>query len=97
MDLDAYLLHDIVAQKSVTAVLHFVNITPTDWGLKRQTVVETTIYGSEFVAAKTVTEQIMDLINTLRYLGVPIMNKTYMIQFPPEMDQNRWRYGLVSW
>ena len=40
---------------------------------------ETTTYGSEFVAAKTPTEQIMDLRNTLRYLGVPIMTKAYML------------------
>ena len=28
--LDANLLHDIVTEKSVTAILHFVNTTPTD-------------------------------------------------------------------
>ena len=39
---------------------------------------ETATYGSEFVAAKTATEQIMHLRNTLRYLGVPIMTKAYM-------------------
>ena len=39
---------------------------------------ETATYGSEFVAAKTATEQIMDLRNTLRYLGVPIMTNAYM-------------------
>ena len=41
---------------------------------------ETATYGSEFVAAKTATEQIMDLRNTVRYLGVPIniMTKAYM-------------------
>ena len=39
---------------------------------------ETATYGSEFVAAKTATEQIMDLRNTLSYLGVPIMNKAYV-------------------
>ena len=74
--LDANLLHDIVTGKSVTAVLHFVNPSPTDWVLKRQATVETAAYGSEFVAAKTGTEQIMDLSNTLRYLHVPIMTKT---------------------
>ena len=35
-------------------------------------------YGSEFVAAKTATEQIMDLTYTLRYLGVPIKSKSYI-------------------
>ena len=44
----------------------------------RQATVETATYGSEFVAAKTATEQIVDLRNTLWYLGVPIMNKAYM-------------------
>ena len=39
---------------------------------------ETTTYGSEFVTAKTATEQIMDLRNTLRYLGVPIMTMAYV-------------------
>ena len=48
--LDANLLHDIVTGKSVTAVLHFVNTTPTDWFFKRQATVETATYGSEFVA-----------------------------------------------
>ena len=76
--LDTNLLHDIVTGKSVTSVLHFVNNTPTDWFSKRQAIVETATYGSEFVAAKTATEQIMYLRNTLRYLGVPIMTKEYM-------------------
>ena len=59
--LDANLLHDIVTGNSVTAVLHCVNPTPTDWFSKRQATVETATYGSELVAANTATEQIMDL------------------------------------
>ena len=39
---------------------------------------ETATYGSEFVAARAATEQIMDLRNTLRYLGAPIKTKDYM-------------------
>ena len=74
----ANLLHDIVIEKSVTAVLHFINTTPIDWYLKRQATVEKATYGSEFVAAKTATEQMMDLRNILKYLGVPIMTKAYM-------------------
>ena len=75
--LDAKLLHDIVTGKSVTAILHFLNTTPTDWFSKRQATVETATYGSELVTAKT-AEQTMDLRNTLRYLEVPIKNKAYM-------------------
>ena len=48
--------------------------------VKRQATVENATYGSEFAAAKTATEQIVDLRNTLRYLGVPIMTKAYMFE-----------------
>ena len=70
--LDANLLQCLVTGTSVTAYLHFCNQTPTDWYSKKQATVETATYGSEFVAAKTATEQIMDLRYTLRYLDVPI-------------------------
>ena len=39
---------------------------------------ETATYGSEFVATRTATEQIVDLRNTLRYLGAHTMTKVYM-------------------
>jgi hypothetical protein len=75
---DANLMHDMITGRSVTAIFHFLNKTPIEWYSKRQATVETATYGSEFVAARTATEQIMDMRNTLRYLGVPIMQKTYM-------------------
>ena len=40
---------------------------------------ETETYGSEFVASKTATEQIIDLRHTLRCLGVPIKTKSYLL------------------
>ena len=52
INLDANLLHDIVKGKSVTAVLYFVNTTPTDLFLKRQATVETATYGSELLLPK---------------------------------------------
>jgi hypothetical protein len=39
---------------------------------------KTATYGSEFVAARTCVEQIIDLRTTLCYLGVPIRDKSYM-------------------
>ena len=39
---------------------------------------ETATYSSEFVAARTCVEQIIDLRNTLRYLGVKVNDKSYM-------------------
>ena len=77
--LDANLLHCMATGASLTACLHFCNHTPTDWYSKKQATVETATYGAEFVAAKTATEQIMDIRYTLRYLGVPIRSKSYIL------------------
>ena len=76
--LDANLLRDLITGRSVTAVIHFFNLTPGDWYSKRQATVENATYGSEFVAAKTATERIVDIRQNLRYLGIPIKSKAYM-------------------
>jgi len=75
---DANLYHDMATGRSVTACLHFVNQTPIDWYSKKQSTVETATYGSEFVAARTCVEQIIDLWLTLRYMGIPLHDKSYM-------------------
>ena len=75
---DANLMHDLLTGRSVTGILHLLNKTPIDWFSKKQATVETATYGSEFVAARTCVEQIIDLRTTLRYLGVPIRGKSYM-------------------
>ena len=75
---DANLFHDALSGRSVTCILHMMNATPIDWYSKKQATVETATYGSEFVAARICVEQIIDLRNTLRYLGVPICEKSYM-------------------
>ena len=41
---------------------------------KRQATVETATYGSEFVASKTATEQIIDLRHTLRQNPKELIN-----------------------
>ena len=76
--MDANLNHCLATGKSLTGCLHFVNKTPVDWYSKKQATVETATYGSEFVAAKTATEHIMDIRQTLRYLGAPIGAKSFL-------------------
>ena len=75
---DANLHHDLATGKAVTAALHFLNQTPIDAYTKRQSTVETATYGYEFVAARTAVDQIIGIRTTLRYLGVPIRDKSYM-------------------
>ena len=76
--MEANLNHCLATGKSLTGCLHFVNKTLVDWYSKKQTTVETATYGSEFVATKTATEQIMAIRQTLRYLGAPIGSKSYL-------------------
>jgi hypothetical protein len=75
---DANLCHDLTTGRAAMGILHLVNQTPIEWFSKRQNTVETATYGSEFVAAKTATEQIMDLRYTLRMLGVPLEGPAWM-------------------
>jgi len=75
---DANLFHDMISGRSVTGVLHLLNMTPVDWYSKLQTTVETATFGSKYVAARTATEQILDLHLTLRYLGVPLDGPSFM-------------------
>jgi len=75
---DANLLHDQITGRSVTAVLHFINKTPFDWFCKRQATVKTATYGSEFTAARVAVDQIIENRIMLRYLGVPVEDKSYM-------------------
>ena len=45
---------------------------------KLQSTVETATFGSEYVAARTCTNQIIDLQQVLRYLGVPVVQRSMM-------------------
>jgi hypothetical protein len=75
---DANLMHDVTTGRSVTGILHLANKTQIEWYSKKQATVETATYGSEFVAAWICVEQITDVCNTLRYLDVPIRDKSFM-------------------
>jgi hypothetical protein len=72
---DANLYHNMVTGRSITAILHFLNQTLMDWYSKKQATVETATFGSEFIAARTTIDQIVDLRTTLRYLGIPIRER----------------------
>ena len=75
---DANLMHDMITGRSVTGIIHFVNQTPFDWYAKKQTTVETATYGSEFNAGRTAVEQIIEHRTALRYLGVPVLDHSFM-------------------
>ena len=75
---DANLAHNFVNGRSLTGVIHLFNQTPVESYSKLQGTVEWATYGSEFNAAKTATEQMLELRLMLRYLGVPVKKQMYL-------------------
>jgi hypothetical protein len=75
---DASLMHDVITGKAVTGTVHLANGTPVMWHSKKQATVETATYGAEFCAGRTCIEQVVDLRNTFRYLGVPVHQTSYV-------------------
>ena len=66
---------DKVTRRSQTGLLLFVNCTPVVWYSKLQNTVETSTFGSEFIAMKTAVEQIEALRYKLMF-GIPIEGST---------------------
>ena len=65
--------------KFITGIIHLLNQTPVKYFCKLQNTVETTTYGSEFVAAKQCAEQVRELQETLKFMGIPIEESAWML------------------
>jgi hypothetical protein len=61
---------------SHTGVLIFVNNAPILWHSKRQNTVESSMFGSEFMALWTAVDMIEGLWYKLRMMGIPLDGKT---------------------
>lgn len=66
----------LVTRRSTTGIVIFVNGAPIVWYSKRQNTIETSTYGSEFVALKIAIEINDGLRYKLRMMGIPIMGPT---------------------
>jgi hypothetical protein len=63
---------NVVTRRSHTGILMFINKAPVIWYSKRQNTVETSTFGSEFVAMRIAKEMIVALRYKLRMFGIPI-------------------------
>mgnify|MGYP003449427917 FL=1 len=77
--IDSGLHHCRVTGKASTGMIQFVNQTPVDWGAWKQSTVESSTYGSEYVAAKTGVDKTIDLQFTLKAMGVPVEEPSWML------------------
>jgi hypothetical protein len=67
---DANLYHCMLTGKSVSGILHLFNKTPVDWFAKKQGTAETATYGSEFVAGRRVTDQVIGKGTSWHYSSI---------------------------
>lgn len=63
---------DAVTRRSRTGILIFMNKSPVMWLSQRQATVESSTFGSEFVALRKAIEMVKSLRYKLRMFGVPI-------------------------
>ena len=64
---------DKITRRSRTGVLMYLNSAPILWYSKRQNTVETSTFGSEFVAMRQAFEMIKAMNYKLRMFGIPIL------------------------
>lgn len=69
---DANHAGNVVTRRSHTGILIYVQNAPILWFSKRQNTVESSSFGSEFVALRIAKEMIVGLRYKLRMFGVPI-------------------------
>ena len=63
---------DKLTRRSQTGILLYCNSSPISWYSKRQTTVESSTFGAEFVALRIAAEMIISLRYKLRMLGIPV-------------------------
>ena len=69
---DANHAGNVVTQRSHTGILIYLQNSPILWLSRRQNTVETSTFGSEFVALRTARDLIISLRHKLRMFGVPL-------------------------
>jgi hypothetical protein len=66
----------LATRRSTTGVLIFVNGAPIRWFSKRQNTVESSTFGSEFVALKIAMELNIAMRYKIRMMGIPLLGPT---------------------
>ena len=69
---------DLTRRRSRTGCLVCLNIALIYWLSKKQTAIETSSFGSEFIAMKQCCEYIRGLRYKLRMMGMPVTNPTFI-------------------
>ena len=77
-NVDSYHAVDCIKRCSKTGFIIFLNNSSIYWFTKKQGGIETSIFGSEFIAMKQCCEYIQDFMDTLRMMGIPVDGPSYI-------------------
>eukprot|EP00970_Alexandrium_tamarense_P011261 scaffold2439_cov163-Alexandrium_tamarense.AAC.1 len=69
---------DKVTRRSRTGYIIYLNSAPIQWLSKKQSTVETSVFGAEFVAMKHGIETVRGIHYKLRMMGIEVDNPTYV-------------------
>ena len=69
---------NVVTQRSRTGFIIFLNNSPIYWMSKKQQSIETSSFGTEFIAMKQYTECVRGLRYKLRMMGIPCDGPSYV-------------------
>lgn len=75
---DANHAGDTITRRSRTGIIIFLNMAPIIWVSQRQATVESSTFGSEFVAMRNAIEHVKSLRYKLRMFGIPIEGPAYV-------------------
>ena len=75
---DADFAGDNLTRRSRTGFLIMLNGAPIFWMSKKQPSMETSSFGSEFVAMRQCCEYLKGLHYKLRMMGIPVMNPCFV-------------------
>jgi hypothetical protein len=78
MYVDSDFANDQKTRRSRSGFLIYLNMAPVVWYSKKQATIETSVFGSEFVAMKQGMEALRGLRYKLRMMGVPIAGPSYI-------------------
>ena len=70
--------NDQRTRRSRTGFIIYLNMAPIAWFSKKQSTIETSVFGAEFVALKQGMETLRGLRYKLRMMGVPISGPLYI-------------------
>ena len=75
---DADFAGEKLTRRSRTGYIIFLNMAPIYWYSKKQNCIETSSFGSEFIAMKQCCEYVKGLRYKLRMLGIPVDDPCYV-------------------